>query len=224
MLPAVAHPTVLDFAERVLGPFVQLDNLTFMAFPSVPAAEARGRASKWHRDQWGFRPTHEEYVPPLACNAICYLQDLTDEYGPFRVISGSRRKVMGVPEDALERPHPDEVLVHAKAGDVVFTHAALCHSGTPNSSGHLRYFLSAYYNRAWLRCRDNHQGPAVQAIAQVARANEDRRLLRLFGEDPLLVGRANSGFMQDDEARWAEWIAEDRAALKQPTATGIDRW
>src|SRR5690606_12459551 len=41
-LPAVANPTILDFAEQVMGPFVQLDNLTFMAFPSVPVEEAAG--------------------------------------------------------------------------------------------------------------------------------------------------------------------------------------
>ena len=33
--PAVANPRVLDFAERVVGPFVQLDNLTLAAFPPV---------------------------------------------------------------------------------------------------------------------------------------------------------------------------------------------
>jgi hypothetical protein len=81
LLPAVANPTLLDFAERVLGPFVQMDNLTFMAFPSIAKEEAKGRTSGWHRDIWAYKPTHGEYVPPLACNAITYLQDLTDEYG-----------------------------------------------------------------------------------------------------------------------------------------------
>ena len=40
-LPAVAHPTILNFAERILGPFVQMDNLTFMAFPSIKKEEAK---------------------------------------------------------------------------------------------------------------------------------------------------------------------------------------
>ena len=64
----------------------------------------------------------------------------------------------------------------------------------------------------------------MQAIVQTARANEDRRLMRLLGEDPMLYARANSGFSRDDETAWAEWIAEDRHALKCETPIGLDSW
>ena len=84
LLLRIAHPNLLDFAEHVLGPFVQMDNLTFMAFPSMPKEQAIGKASGWHRDIWAYRPTHDQYVPPLACNAITYLQDLTEDGTPAR--------------------------------------------------------------------------------------------------------------------------------------------
>ena len=222
--PAVAHPTLLDFTEMVMGPFVQMDNLTFMAFPSIPEAEARNKTSGWHRDIWAFKPTHREYVPPLAANAIAYLQDMTDEFGPLRVIPGSHRSDVMIAEEENQKPHPDEILVPVKAGDVVFTHCALYHSGTPNYSGKLRYFFSLYYNKSWLKCRDNHRGPAVQAIVAEARKNEDRRLMRLFGEDELLFSRANSGFLRNDEEMWRKWIDEDREARRRETPIGLDRW
>lgn len=222
-LPAVANPTLLDFAEKVLGPFVQMDNLTFMAFPSMSKEEAAGKASGWHRDIWAYKPTHGEYVPPLASNAITYLQDLTEEYGQLRAIPGSHRTGISIGADDIGKPHADEVIVPLKAGDVAFTHSALYHSGTPNYSGYPRYFLSLYYNKSWLKCRDNHQGPSVQAILNAARENEDRRLMRLFGEDPLLFGRANSGFSRGDEEMWTEWVQEDRAALKRETPIGLYR-
>jgi hypothetical protein len=222
--PAVANPALLDFAERVLGPFVQMDNLTFMAFPSVAKEDAQNKASGWHRDIWAYKPTHSEYVPPLACNAITYLQDLTPEYGPLRVIPGSHRTGISIPPEESGRPHKDEIIVPLQAGDVVFTHSALYHSGTPNCSGKPRYFLSLYYNKSWLRCRDNHQGPALQTVLQAARHNEDRRLMRLLGEDPLVFARANSGFARDDEEMWDEWIEADRQALKQETPLGLERW
>lgn len=223
-LPAVAHPTILDFAERILGPFVQMDNLTFMAFPSVKKEEAVNKASGWHRDIWSYKPTHEEYVPPLACNAITYLQDLTEEYGPLRVLPGSHRSPIAIKSEDSNRPHPDEIIVPAEAGDVVFTHSALYHSGTPNFSGKSRFFFSLYYNKSWLKCRDNHNGPAVRSIVDQAKANGDRRLMRLFGEDPLLFARANSGFARDDELMWDEWIAEDRHVLINETPIGIENW
>lgn len=49
MMPAVNNPQNLDFAERVMSPFVQLDNLTVTTFPCVEKEKA-GTASLWHRD------------------------------------------------------------------------------------------------------------------------------------------------------------------------------
>ena len=112
MWEAVSNPTVLDFAETVVGPFVQLDNLTLAAFlplnkgargaptsllsslalfsackrenpRGAHAEKARGKASGYHRDRWGRMP-NGNYERPLAFNAITYLQDLTDDNGPVR--------------------------------------------------------------------------------------------------------------------------------------------
>ena len=87
MWPAVANPTVLNFAEAVVGPFVQLDNLTLAAFPPLDAKsreKVRGTASGYHRDRGGRMP-NGNYERPVAFNAITYLQDLTDDNGPVRV-------------------------------------------------------------------------------------------------------------------------------------------
>jgi ectoine hydroxylase-related dioxygenase (phytanoyl-CoA dioxygenase family) len=140
---------------------------------------------------------------------------MTDEYGPLRVVEGShRRPVTIASEDHRTRPHPEEKLLHVKAGDVVFTHCSLLHSGTPNTSGKPRYFFSSYYNRIGLPTKDNHAGPNVQRIVAAARARNDRRLLRLFGVDDLIEARANALFLAPDEELWDRWIAEDRAALR----------
>lgn len=213
MLPAVNNPQILDFAERVMGPFVQLDNLTFMAFPSVEKEKA-GTASFWHRDIWAWRPENDQYFRPNACNAITYLQDMDDGYGPLRVIPGSHRDSVSISGADSFKPHRQEKLVYTNAGDVIFTHCSLLHSGTPNTTGKLRYFFSIYYNLSWLRHRDNHSGPNVQKIVEGARANNDRRLMRLFGVDELVYTRANSGFNRPDEEMWDTWIAEDREAMQ----------
>ena len=91
MWPAVSHPVTLDFLEQVMGPFVQLDNLTLAAFHSQSTEEAKNKVSGWHRDRWAQFPTDGVYRPPSASNAISYLQDLTDDFGPLRVIAGSHR-------------------------------------------------------------------------------------------------------------------------------------
>ena len=211
-LPAVSHPVLLDFAERVMGPFVQLDNLSLVGFPSVDPVAAVGKVSGWHRDRWAKIPAGV-YERPLAINAISYFQDLDEFTGPLRVIPGSHREPITLEERERALPHPQERIVFLKAGDVVFIHNALLHSGTPNISGRTRFFFSLYYNLTWLHSTDSHNGPATQAILARARENRDFRTQRLFGADEQMPARANSGFVRSDEELWAQWCAADRAAL-----------
>jgi ectoine hydroxylase-related dioxygenase (phytanoyl-CoA dioxygenase family) len=207
-----ANPNVLSVLEAMMGPWVQLDALTLAAFPSVEDSEMP-TVSGWHRDQWSGLPRGSEFQRPLAANAITYLQDLDDLSGPLRVIPGSHRKPITLTKEEQKRPHPDERLVYMKAGDVVITHNALIHSGTPNRSGKPRYFFSGYYNLTWLRTTDDHSGPNVARIIAEARQRNDHRMLRLFGVDDHRHKRGNSGFLTPEEDSWAEWLAEDAAAL-----------
>ena len=215
MWPAVTHPTLLEFIEKVMGPFVQLDNLTLAAFTSIEPEAAEGRVSGWHRDRWAHVPYTDAYHRPNAINAISYLQDLTDEFGPLRVIIGSHRKPITIEDADRGKPHPDETVIHMKAGDVVITHNGLVHSGTPNTSGQLRYFFSIYYNLTWLKHTDHHSGPHTQQLLAEAKAANNHQRMRLLGVDEQLQPRCNSGFLSADEARWEEWAAADRAAIKE---------
>jgi ectoine hydroxylase-related dioxygenase (phytanoyl-CoA dioxygenase family) len=215
MLSAVANPTLIAFAERVMGPFVQLDSLTFFNFDPVSKEDDTGEATGWHRDRWGGLPAGPQYIRPNACNAITYLQDLTDERGPLRLVPGSHRAAVTISDDRRHEPHPDERLVYPCVGDVVITHCNLLHSGTRNLSEASRHFISIYYNLSWLKHRDNHGGPNVQRILQDARRREDRRTQRLFGVDNQLFWRVNSGHMLPDEEMWNTWIENDRGVLKE---------
>ena len=212
MWQAVANPLVLDFAEQVVGPFVQLDNLTLAAFPSKDIDDPTARQCSWHRDRWAHMPS-SQYDRPLSMNAICYLQDLTDENGPLRVITGSHITPVTMDEEERAAPHPDEELLYLQAGDLVLTHNGLLHSGTPNTSGKKRYFFSVYYNISWLKYTDTFDGPNCRQLIAWARKRNDHRALRLLGQDDHLQARGNSGFQAPDESRWAEWSKADRDAI-----------
>ena len=212
--PLVAQPQLLAFAERVMGPFVQIDSTAFNLFPSVPTEAAAGRVNGWHRDRYAFVPQTRDYVRPWCINTLCYLQDLTADNGPLRVIPGSHRDPVVFSADERVRPHPRERLLAPRAGDVVVTHGLLAHSGTPNTGNGPRYFISTSLNMSWMKHRDALAGPRVQALIDDARERRDRRLLRLLGQDGQLWERSNPYFMADsDEARWAEWTAEDDSQL-----------
>ncbi len=216
-LPMAAQPLLLDFAERVMGPFVQVDSTAMNVFASLPRGEAAGKVNGWHRDRYAFVPQTRDYLRPWCINTITYLQDLTASTGPLRVIRGSHRDPVVFSDAERTRPHPRETLLEPRAGDVVVTHGLLAHSGTPNTSGGPRCFLSTSLNLSWMKHRDLLAGPNVQALIDDAHERGDRRLLRLLGQDGQLWERSNPYFMTDDDTtRWRAWAEEDRAALKRP--------
>ena len=218
MWPVVANEVLVGFAEAVFGPFVQLDNLTLAAFPPVGDSVEPSAVSGWHRDRWSHMP-NGRYERPLAVNAICYLQDLDEHNGPLRVVPDSHIQPEAIEAGEGQRAIRDERLLYPRAGDVVFTHNGLLHSGTPNRSSAKRYFMSIYYNHSWLKHTDTFDGPNCRQLIAWARRRGDHRALRLLGQDAHLQARGNSGFVRPDEERWRDWQDADAEALKETSET-----
>lgn len=208
-LDLCAAPAILDLCEAVMGPFVQLDGLTLVGLSN---GENR-RVAGWHRDPWGQIPRSAAFERPLAINVLIYLQDLTEEAGPFRVIPGShRRPGMGLPPAERRQPHPLERRVYAKAGEIVFVHNNVVHSGTPPAATiDERNFISIFYNHSWLKQTIRLTGPNATALKQRIAADGDVRLRRLLGDDPTLLARNDTGFLDEESSTWRQWREEDRA-------------
>ena len=217
MMSAIANPVVLDFLEAVMGPFAQMESLRINR--TTPAAKSSPdvAAINWHRDGWALHAgTTNDYLSPTACNVLTYLQDLTDESGALRVVPGSHRKDIFVSKENEHAELPENRLIKIKAGDTVIIHSGILHSGSPNTSDQPRYFMSRFYTKCYLPRRDNHDGPNVQAIVAEARERNDRRMMRLFGEDELAGRRCMSTGSCPEEELWKRWIAEDRAVMNPP--------
>ena len=212
VLPAISNPRLLDFAELLVGPHVQLESVTYRRSPPDPGAESP--VLGFHRDLFAFYPDEGVYHRPLLSNALTYLQDLTDETGPLRVVPRSRMRAIGVTPEEMRQPHPKEVMVYPKAGDLLVFHNSLLHSGSANVSDDHRYLFFVTLQHSWLKHRANYAGPVSQGVIAQARARGDRRLMRLLGVDDQFVQRANHGFREPDEVSWRRWIAEDAAALE----------
>ena len=80
VLRALANERLLDFAESVIGPHVQLESVTYPRSP--PDAADAGPVLGFHRDMFAFFPDDGVYHRPLLFNVLSYLQDLTDEVLP----------------------------------------------------------------------------------------------------------------------------------------------
>ena len=232
--PFLLNPRLLDLAERVMGPFVQGDGfyvvgtppagLTGQATGVASRSELLAEAAGWHRDgynhhnMWRNNPGYADdladggqpFTPPLAAHMLCYLQDMDGPGGPLLAVPGSHRSAFGdKPTGAKEEEAV--VPVDAKAGDVVFFHCDMLHSGSANRAEDAwRYMVTSFVVRAGLPHRDDFTAPPlVRALVAEAAARGDRRVLRFFAADT-----ADGGPLRREQELWRAVIDEERLLLR----------
>jgi hypothetical protein len=131
-------PPVLEASHYIAGE-IKLSSLNYR--DPKPGSGAQ----RLHVD-WIARQSADE--PYGGCICFLYLDDVTLENGPARVVPGSH-KTLNWPDayvDVMAR-HPDEVYLTAKAGWLVAVNLHLWHSGTDNNSGGRRRVLNITYRR-----------------------------------------------------------------------------
>lgn len=162
-----SHPKVLAAMYHVLGPSFKLSSLNGRA--ALPGEGLQGLHADW---KTGVEPG-DYYV----CNSIWLLSDFTEDNGATRVVPGSHRSGQH-PRDALDdpkAPHPNEVILTAKAGTVVIFNSHTWHGGTLNKTDQPRYGLHSYFTR-----RDQRQQTDQRASLSketVERLSEAQRVI-----------------------------------------------
>ncbi len=128
---------VLDAVRHVIGDQFKLSSL------NVRSPKRGNLTQKLHVDYpWAVAPG--DY---FACNALWLLDDMNLENGPTRVVPGTHRKA-SLPKDEMDdprHPHPEEKLIVANAGDVIFLNSHIWHGGTSNRSGESRAIIQSYF-------------------------------------------------------------------------------
>ena len=115
-----------------------------------------GRGFDWHQDIVFFPSSN---LSPLM--TLAFLEDVTLEMGPTRVIPGSHRgpvydhydtdgKWLGLigEHEKNQIKHDDAVSVTGPAGSILITNCAILHSALPNGSGHRRPMVIIGYQSA----------------------------------------------------------------------------
>jgi ectoine hydroxylase-related dioxygenase (phytanoyl-CoA dioxygenase family) len=184
------EPRVLELVAHVLGPRFKLSSLNARAAEPGDAA-----AQSLHADM-GALPDAQGY---WVCNALFMLDDFTFENGSLRAVPGSHKSGR-LPAEALAdplAPHPDELLVTGRAGDVVVMNAHLWHAGTANRSPRRRLALHSFYCRAD-KPQQQYQKRLLRPETIARLSPEARAMLAL--DDPLndalsAAGEGGSGFL-----------------------------
>jgi len=181
-LPVLRHPSVLEAVRVVLGPQVRLSMMN--AHDALPQTTAPSRAAR-ERGRGKVVTTSSDTIQPLhsdadhggkpdeqgyyACTSIWMLDDFTHQNGATRLVPGTHRSSK-LPKEAMadaNAPHPDEVIVEGRAGDVLVFNGHCWHGGRANrTSSHRRAILTHYI-------RADHPQRLVQTEA-LAREVQER--------------------------------------------------
>jgi ectoine hydroxylase-related dioxygenase (phytanoyl-CoA dioxygenase family) len=184
------EPRVLEHVAHVLGPRFKLSSLN--ARSALPRSD---ESQPLHVDA-GALPDERGY---WVCNTLWMLDDFTADNGSLRAVPGSHRWGQR-PQEVLSdprRPHPEEVLVTGRAGDLVVMNSHLWHGGTANRTARPRLALHAFYCR-WDKPQQQYQKALLRPDTQSGLSAAARTLLALDdpANDAMSAQGGRSGFMK----------------------------
>ena len=152
----IAHRPTVQFLERLFG-----DEIVFMSYayarsePGHPGISIHTDGQPYGSEIFGY-----EGSCPCTVRVLYYLQDLTEEVSPFRVIPRSHLAMHAHANPYLRyESHPEEVMVPTAAGSAVMINHRVFHGNFPNAGNYARELLAIAYRPAWA-------GPVAQEVEQ----------------------------------------------------------
>ena len=150
----IAHPPLIRFLERLFG-----DEIVFMSYayarsePGHPGISIHTDGQPYGSQIFGY-----EGSCPCMVRVLYYLQDLTPEVAPFRVVPRSHLAMHAHANPYLRyESHPEEVMVTAPAGSAALLNHRVFHGNFPNVGDYDRELLAIAYRPAWA-------GPVAQEV------------------------------------------------------------
>jgi hypothetical protein len=131
------HERLLPVVEKLLGPDFKLYSL------NVRSPRKDGPKQDMHVDF----PWSVSSGECFACNALFLLDHMNAENGATRVVPGTQNSAMMPYEKMNDHKaiHSEEIIVEAKAGDVLLINGHVWHGGTINRNGKRRRLIQTYF-------------------------------------------------------------------------------
>jgi hypothetical protein len=150
----IDHAPVITFLKNLFA-----DDIVFMTY-SYAISEPGHPGISLHTDgqPYGSKIFGYEGSCPIIIRVLYYLDDLTPEVSPFRVVPRSHLS-LHADANPYKRyaSHPEEVMVTAQAGSALLLNHRVFHGNFPNAGGYARRMLAIAYRPAWA-------GPTVPQI------------------------------------------------------------
>ena len=147
----IVHPPTLSFLRELFG-----DEIIVMSYgyarsePGHPGISLHTDGQPYGSEIFGYGGS-----VPVMVRVLYYLDDLTPEVSPFRVVPRSHLS-MHTDANPYKRfeSHPEEVMVPAKAGSAVLINHKVFHGNFPNIGDYPREMLAIAYRPAWAGPQD----------------------------------------------------------------------
>lgn len=167
----IAHPPTIAFLKMLFG-----DEVVMMSYhyarsePGHPGISLHADGQPYGSEIFGF-----EGSCPWLVRVLYYLDDLTREVSPFRVVPRSHLSMHADANPYLRyESHPEEVMVPTKAGSAVLINHRVFHGNFPNVGTRARELLAIGYRPGWA-------GPIAEVSAwdptEVAKLSPEVRTL-----------------------------------------------
>ena len=202
----IAHPPVIEFLVRLFG----CDPI--MMTYDYSRSEAGCPAINLHADgqPWGTKIFGPEQSCPRLVRALYYLQDLTPERAPFRVVPRSHLSFHNDANPYLRyRQHPEQVMVTCRAGDACLINQNVFHGNYPNQAREAREMLGIAYRPTWAGPYEEVEPWPREQLEQVS--PEVRAVL---GDRNARIWHYDAGSVPDD--------LKDEAPGINPSRWGLD--
>lgn len=142
----IALPKMIEFLKHLFG-----DTIVFMSYvyarsePGHPGISLHADGQPYGSKIFGY-----EGSCPFLVRVLYYLDDLTPDVSPFRVVPRSHL-CMHSDANPYKRYecHPEELMVPVKAGSAVLINHRVFHGNFPNTGTRSRELLAIAYRPGW---------------------------------------------------------------------------
>jgi ectoine hydroxylase-related dioxygenase (phytanoyl-CoA dioxygenase family) len=169
----VAHSPLIDFLREVFGQEIVCMTYAYSrSEPGHPGISIHTDGQPYGSQIFGY-----EGSAPVTVRVLYYLDDLTTDVSPFRVVPRSHLSLHAEANPYRRyQSHPDEVMVTARAGSAVLINHRVFHGNFPNTGDRSREMLAIAYRPAWA-------GPVAEVPEWPAEqlASLDPAIRTLFG-------------------------------------------
>ena len=142
----IGQPKTLDFLRLILGDEIIFISIDYQRCePGFPGISLHTDGQPYGSQIFGY-----EGSSPVIVRVLYYLDDLTPEVSPFRVVPRSHLSLHADANPYLRyESHPDEVMVTLKAGSALFLHTRAFHGNYANTGTCSRSLIALAYRPAW---------------------------------------------------------------------------